>query len=871
MDINWANILILIFSFLTLVVTIYQYFQKNKQYPESPVTVKTEEAAIPTHNTVETTADYYDLPVALFKSKANGDIYFCNSYYHSITGFNAEDIITKNWLNLLSPQEFDKISNDRKKSLAEGHIFQVKVKIKRKQGEFTWVLVSESPFIDKQGRVQYYEGCIVNIHAEVRNKELMERFQTGLDQIQILTITDTRGFVTYVNDSFCKLSKYQADEIVGRKHTLVNSGYHRSNFFKNMWNTISSGEVWKGEICNKTKTGSVFWLRTTIMPLTDTLGTPTQFIALSHDITSQKLWEKQVLEAKANAESMSHQLNAIVSVAPDAIVVTDKEGLVVEFNPAAEKVFGYVKAEILGRNVSDTIIPPQFQNSHKEGLQRYLATRKERILNSTVEISAFRKSQKEFPIELIVTPFEFNGESYFAAYIKDITLRKEAVESLKKTYEKVEFENKIWRVIDRVGINLMVLKHEEDILGVLLQIVCEDLGWDIAQIFLKKTQENISTMVYKHSYSLDNKKYSNFIQVSKSTVFEKGAGIPGKVWESEQAYFLSDIADRKDYPRRDIAVSENICTCLGVPIFVNSEIYGVLEVFSEQKQKEDPSLIRGMMVIASYFSKVIERQLQQKIEDEYREQIARNAKLSSMGEMASGIAHEINNPLTVIKGHSKNILKILNSDHIDAEKIKISTQKINDTLDRIVKIVKGLKNISREGTGDPFHFTVIKQILDDAISLCESKMKHASIDFKIIPYDEMFGLECRSYQISQIIINLINNSVDAIEKLDERWIEIEINDSEDFIEIYVTDSGKGIPDDVADKITQAFFTTKEVGKGTGLGLSITKGIIEAHQGEFGLIRKHKNTRFFLKLPKKQVNLTNFPASGSDSSGQNPAA
>jgi PAS domain S-box-containing protein len=864
MDTSWANILILLFSFITLIITLSQYLRKNNQTISTSLE-KNEPSSAPITDSTKFQSEIQDIPVALFKSKPTGEIYFTNASYDSMTGFN-NDSDNKSWLSLLNSEEFEKIHNDRNRTLLDGKIFQLKTKIKRKQGELTWVEITEVPFFNEQEKVQYYVGSIISIHAEVRNKELMDRFQTGLDQIQILTITDSRGFVTYVNDSFCKVSKYQADEIVGRKHTLINSGYHRNNFFKNLWTTINSGEVWKGEICNKTKTGTIFWLRTTIMPLTDTQGTPTQFIAISHDITSQKLWEKQVLEAKADAESMSHQLNAIVSVAPDGIVVSNKEGRIVEFNPAAEKIFGFTKNDVLGRNITETIIPPQFQNTHKEGLQRYLTTGKGKIINTVVEIAGYKKSQKEFPIELIITPFTFDGESFFAAYIKDITLRKDAQASLKETYAKIEFENKIWRVIDRVSVNLLVLKNEEDTLGILLQIVCEDLGWDIAQVYLKKSNNSSCNMVHKHSYSFDKNKYAKFIEISKNIVFEKGQGIPGHVWETGNPFWLMNFSERQDYPRRNIAIEENIRSCLGVPIFVNSEIYGILEVFSEEEKKEDSSLIRGMTVIATYFSKVIERQLQQKIEEEYREHLARNAKLSSMGEIASGIAHEINNPLTVIKGHSNAILKILNGDELNPEKIKHSAQKINDTIDRIVKIVKGLKNISREGSNDPFALTTVKQILDDTISLCEAKLKNADIDFKIIPYNDTTTLECRSYQISQILINLVNNSVDAIEKLEDRWIHIEIQESPDFIEVFVTDSGQGIPDEVADKITQAFFTTKEFGKGTGLGLSITKGIIEAHRGDFGLVRKFKNTRFFIKLPKKQI--INDSSGRSDISGHN---
>src|SRR6185437_13319988 len=136
----------------------------------------------------------------------------------------------------------------------------------------------------------------------------------------------------------------------------------------------------------------------------------------------------------------------------------------------------------------------------------------------------------------------------------------------------------------------------------------------------------------------------------------------------------------------------------------------------------------------------------------------------------------------------------------------------------------------------------VRDVIDGALSLCAEKIKHNGVQMRLAPAQPELAISCRHVQISQIILNLVSNACDAIRDSDEKWIRIEWVEAGCDVLISVTDSGKGIPPEIREKIFQPFFTTKDIGKGTGLGLSISVGIARAHRGELTIDSSCANTR-----------------------------
>ncbi|MFN7455381.1 MAG: ATP-binding protein [Pseudobdellovibrionaceae bacterium] len=238
------------------------------------------------------------------------------------------------------------------------------------------------------------------------------------------------------------------------------------------------------------------------------------------------------------------------------------------------------------------------------------------------------------------------------------------------------------------------------------------------------------------------------------------------------------------------------------------------------------------------------------VTDERANQMAlvQASKMASLGEMASGIAHEINNPLSII------IAKIIQmrKKHSPNESLLADLDKIETTTLRISKIVHGLLTFSRDSKEQNLETTRLSKLIETSLDLVRERLKTKQIELRIsndLPPD--FEFSCRSIQMSQVLINLVNNSADAIESLPSKWIDLKFSQIHERLRIEVIDSGAGIPLEIYEKIMQPFFTTKPLGKGTGLGLSISRGIVESHNGTFEIDINHPNTCFVIHLPLTQ--------------------
>jgi C4-dicarboxylate-specific signal transduction histidine kinase len=231
--------------------------------------------------------------------------------------------------------------------------------------------------------------------------------------------------------------------------------------------------------------------------------------------------------------------------------------------------------------------------------------------------------------------------------------------------------------------------------------------------------------------------------------------------------------------------------------------------------------------------------------DEERAFLLQTSKLASLGEMSAGIAHEINNPLAIISSS----LQLIGRNHTDKDKLERSLDKANRSIDRIAKIISGLKKFSRKSNKLEIESYSLKTLIEESVELASAKSNRHKVD---VLYGEMedFQVDCDETQFSQVLTNLIGNGIDAVSGNENPWVKVSYRVLEDFVQIRIQDSGKGIKAQTVAKLFDPFFTTKQIGKGTGLGLSISKGIIESHGGSLDYELFEGHTSFLITLSRK---------------------
>jgi signal transduction histidine kinase len=217
------------------------------------------------------------------------------------------------------------------------------------------------------------------------------------------------------------------------------------------------------------------------------------------------------------------------------------------------------------------------------------------------------------------------------------------------------------------------------------------------------------------------------------------------------------------------------------------------------------------------------------------------SNMIALGEMSATIAHEINNPLQSLSLQ----LTVLKDDVHETKHDLI--KKMNETIYKMGNMIHSLKHLSNKDHDLPKEKFILSEVIKDVIRTSSDKMKEHGINL-YIEGNSLFSVRGHSLQFTQVLVNLLNNSVEAVRELDDKWIRIEVAEKSQFLQVSVTDSGKGIPDEISSKIMNPFFTTKVNGGGTGLGLSISRSILEKNKGRLYYDTNAENTKFIMLLP-----------------------
>ncbi len=263
---------------------------------------------------------------------------------------------------------------------------------------------------------------------------------------------------------------------------------------------------------------------------------------------------------------------------------------------------------------------------------------------------------------------------------------------------------------------------------------------------------------------------------------------------------------------------------------------------------DDAGAVEGVGYIGTDIS---DRRLADKLIEQQRAQLFLSSKMSLLGQMAAGVAHELNTPLNVLTAEAEVLESLGTRGELTSERMLAAARRNHQVALRMSKIIRGLRAFARDGSHDPFEEVSLGGILDDILVFCNPRLQRNGVRLDTSSFDRSILIHCQRVQLSQVFLNLISNALDAVEGMETPWIRIASRDLGSRVEIHWIDSGPGVAPENRDRLMEPFFTTKPVGVGTGLGLSVSHGIVELHAGTLVYDEKSPETCFVVTLPKRQ--------------------
>lgn len=288
------------------------------------------------HLLVDNITDY-----AFFRLDLNGYIATWNQGAERIKGYKPHEIIGKHFSQLytIEDQEVDKPNQLLEIARNEGRCETEGWRVRKDRTKF-WSHTIITALRDSRGNLTGYSKITHDITQSKQSeqqlyttlKELSD-LKIALEESAIVAKTDTKGIINYVNKKFSDISQYSPEELIGKTHKVINSGYHSPEFFAQLWQTIASGKIWKGEIKNRAKDGTYYWVDTTIIPMRDEAGKPQEYLAIRSDITERK----QAQDALKASEEL---LKKVLETLPVGVFVADQNGQIIMVNPETKKIWG---------------------------------------------------------------------------------------------------------------------------------------------------------------------------------------------------------------------------------------------------------------------------------------------------------------------------------------------------------------------------------------------------------------------------------------------------------------------------------------------------------------------------------------------------
>ncbi len=600
--------------------------------------------------------------------------------------------------------------------------------------------------------------------AQLRHSEARYRTLTELAPVGIFHANASANTLYYVNDAMCKIIGLSPEEALSDDDFARIQPDDRSRVKLAVEKMLQTHVTERSEQCFIRKDGSSAWIVADAAPEYDDAGNITGLIGTLTDVT-----ELKQIQADLQRQQAYHA--AVMDTAAEGIVTIDQRSKVLSFNRAAENMFGYEAAEVIGNDIT-MLMPAPYAAEHHHYIDNYLRTGEKRIIGLGREVSALHKNGEQFPIYLAVSEVNIDGEQSFTAIVRDITQVKAVQEELLLKNEQLEV------LLDQAPLGITGSRLSGEILQA-NRVFCEMMGYRLEEL------KQLSMRDISHP--------SDWQEIQRLTQ----AAAAGEVLQFRRT---------------------------GRYIKKNGEAVNVAVYNAVTRDKWGrPHLLIGQVMDLS-------EQLQvEQLNRENQERLAHVGRLSMLGEMSAGIAHEINQPLTAISVYADSGMRLLEAGKIDRlpavlEKLATQARRAGAVIERVQKLARR-QAPAREAID-------CNALLAEVCKMINSDASVRNIELTLELQASLPRVSCDAIQIQQVMLNLLRNGMEAISQRHGSaggQITVATHCEADEVRVSVCDDGSGVSVELAEALFEPFATSKD--EGMGMGLSISRAIVEAHGGE----------------------------------------
>ncbi len=565
-------------------------------------------------------------------------------------------------------------------------------------------------------------------------------------------------------------------------------------------------------------------------PLWDEAGQAYAVFGISTDITESK-------RAQAALAASEERMRRILETAPDAVVTMDSAGLITDWNPQAERIFGLMREAAVGRSVAETIMPDRYRDAHRRGLDRYLTTGESSVLNKRIEIAARHSDGYNFPVELTIAPVHTGDGVAFAGFIRDITDRKQAEARLQTQLKRLALLDEVTRAIGQ-------RQDTRSIFQVVVRSVEEQLPADFACLCLYDDLDRALTVAAVGANSAALALELAMPERARIDIDQNGLSrcVRG------QLVHEPDLATL-DFPFPQRLARGRLRSLVAAPLQVESKVFGMLIVARFAPRGFVSGECEFLRQLSEHAALALQQaQLHLALQTAYddlrqsQQAIMQQERLRALGQMASGIAHDINNALSPVALYTESMLEaeanLSATARGNLEVIRRAVEDVSQTIARMKEFYR--QREPQLGLAPVQLNDLVRQVLDLTRARWSdmAMQRGVVINVRTELAEDLPPTGGVDSEIREALINLVFNAVDALPEggtltLRTKLAAVTAGSQARSVEVEVQDDGIGMDEETRRRCLEPFYTTKG-DRGTGLGLAMVYGVVQRHGVELDI-------------------------------------